>query len=208
MFETSTIPPIKFLAELREEVLQHSHKRMPKWKFRLAPDLIFQLQPRPAVMPSEAAMARGLKPKLEHFEGIAAKGESVAATIFERLPERSDPPWCKLNYELFSENLDADWIFKPTGGRWRRGIDQSEISVIIDRLVAAFRGKLFDGQTPAKMLSPNCVLCGKGLTDPASMARWIGPCASTSSLRVPFTLDVSEGSNQPHSAATHLKSVP
>ena len=47
-----------------------------------------------------------------------------------------------------------------------------------------------DGSTPAKMLSHNCVICGKGLTDPASMARWIGPeCAGTSSLRVPFVLD-------------------
>jgi hypothetical protein len=29
------------------------------------------------------------------------------------------------------------------------------------------------------------MICGKGLTDPASMARWIGPeCASTTSIRI------------------------
>ena len=46
-FETETIPPITFLAELREEVLKHSLKRMPKWKFRFAPDIVVQLQPKP-----------------------------------------------------------------------------------------------------------------------------------------------------------------
>jgi hypothetical protein len=42
---------------------------------------------------------------------------------------------------------------------------------------------------PAQMLSYNCVICGKGLTDPASMARWIGPeCAGTSTLHMPFVI--------------------
>jgi|SRR5262249_25885070 len=38
-FEIETIPAIPFLAELREKVLKHSLKRMPKWKFRFAPDI-------------------------------------------------------------------------------------------------------------------------------------------------------------------------
>jgi hypothetical protein len=34
-----------------------------------------------------------------------------------------------------------------------------------------------------QMFSAHCLMCGKALTDPASMARWIGPeCAGTSSL--------------------------
>jgi hypothetical protein len=33
------------------------------------------------------------------------------------------------------------------------------------------------------MFGANCLICGKGLTDPASMARWIGPeCAGSPSL--------------------------
>jgi hypothetical protein len=36
-----------------------------------------------------------------------------------------------------------------------------------------------------QMFSAHCLICGKALTDPASMARWIGPeCAGTSSLDV------------------------
>jgi hypothetical protein len=43
------------------------------------------------------------------------------------------------------------------------------------------------------MLSHHCMICGKGLTDPASMARWIGPeCASTSTLQVPFLIAAAE----------------
>jgi len=38
------------------------------------------------------------------------------------------------------------------------------------------------------MLKPACLMCGKALTDPVSMARWIGPeCAGTSSAVVPYT---------------------
>jgi hypothetical protein len=43
-----------------------------------------------------------------------------------------------------------------------------------------------DKLTPDLMLSANCLCCGKPLTDPASMARWIGPkCASSGALTVP-----------------------
>jgi hypothetical protein len=47
----------------------------------------------------------------------------------------------------------------------------------------------FTTSMPPKMLSHHCMICGKGLTDPASMARWIGPeCAGTSTLQVPFLI--------------------
>ena len=82
-----SIPSLPFLAELREEVLKHSLKRMPKWKFRLASDLVFQLQPKPTVMLSEAAMARGFKPKLQHFEGVAVMIEGVTGDALKHLPK-------------------------------------------------------------------------------------------------------------------------
>src|SRR5262249_5251416 len=76
-YEVKTIPSVAFLAELREEVLNYSLKRMPKWKFRLAPDLIMQLQPKPTVMPSALAITRGFKPQLQRFEGVAVMSENV-----------------------------------------------------------------------------------------------------------------------------------
>jgi hypothetical protein len=188
-YETKPIPPVPFLAELREEVLKHSLKRMPKWKFRLASDLVFQLQPKPTLMPSEAAMARGIKPKLQHFEGEAVMFEGVTGDVFRRLPLRSAWPWWKIKFELYSQSRDADWVFHQTSWYRQRGAGQSGIDTIVHRLIAAFCGGLFGGSVPAEMLSHNCVICGKGLTDPASMARWIGPeCAGTSSLRVPFVI--------------------
>ncbi len=202
-FETATIPPINFLAELREEVLKRSLKRMPKWKFRLASDLVLQLQPKPTVLPSEAATARGTKPKLQHFEGVAVMSEGVTGDVFKRLPRYSTStpwsPWWQIKFELYSDSPDVEWVFKRTGGSWLLGshwqpnAGRTGISTIVHRLVAAFCDGLFSGRAPAKMLSHNCVICGKGLTDQASMARWIGPeCSGTSSLRVPFVIDASK----------------
>jgi hypothetical protein len=59
---------------------------------------------------------------------------------------------------------------------------------------------------PALMFQANCLLCGKSLTDPVSMARWIGPeCAHTHSLDVGL-LNLAEGevcliSNEPPNLA-------
>ena len=58
-----------------------------------------------------------------------------------------------------------------------------------ERVLATFAGDFFSALTPAVMPGHHCLICGKGLTDPASMARWIGPeCAGTSSLVVPFVV--------------------
>jgi len=192
-FETEPIPDIRFLTELREECLQHSLKRMPKWKFRLASDLVLQLQPKPTMLLSEAATARGVKPKLQHFEGVAVMSEGATGAMLERAPGRGAPPWWRVRFELYFEDREADWVFKQTGWYRQHNAGQAGIDTAVHRLVAAFRGGLFNDSTAVKMLSHNCVICGKGLTDPASMARWIGPeCASTSSLRVPFVIDVSK----------------
>ena len=53
------------------------------------------------------------------------------------------------------------------------------------RVLAALRGDCFDSLRAEMMLSPACLVCGKGLTDPVSIARWIGPeCAGTASLDI------------------------
>jgi hypothetical protein len=96
-FETETIPAIPFLVELREEVLKHSLKRMPKWKFRFAPDIVVQLQPKPTILLSAAAAVRGFKPKYQHFMGIAVMSEDVTSEALKQLPKRHVPRGGKLN---------------------------------------------------------------------------------------------------------------
>lgn len=187
--EIETIPPIPFLAELREEVLKHSLKRMPKWKFRLAPDVIVQLQPKPTVMLSEAATAHGLKPKLQHFEGTAVLQEGVTGGALNRLPKQPCPPWWQIKFEIYAHDPEGEWTFRRTAGRWQYGADETRKTTLVQRVLTTLRGGFFTASMPPKMLAYSCIICGKGLTDPASMARWIGPeCAGTSTLRVPFTI--------------------
>ncbi len=192
-YEIKTIPPIPSLAELREEVLKHSLKRMPKWKFRLAPDLVLQLQPKPTIMLSEAAVARGIKPKLQHFEGLAVMMASVTGDVFKRLPPRAAPPFWQIKFELYAFEPGADWMFRRTGGRWHWDAGYDGVAALAQRVIAVLGGGFFTAAMPVKMLSHSCIICGKVLTDPASMARWIGPeCSGTSSLRVPFVIDTAK----------------
>jgi Family of unknown function (DUF6011) len=157
-FETASIPPIPFLAELREEVLKHSLKRMPKWKFRFAPDIVVQLQPQPALLLSAAATEREL----------------------------------------------TDWFVHQTSGRWQHSAGRSGWVTLFERIVAALRDGYFTASMPPRMLSHHCMICGKGLTDPASMARWIGPeCAGTSTLHVPFLITL----DRTHAAALATEAV-
>src|SRR5262245_54541986 len=72
------------------------------------------------------------------------------------------------------------------------------------RVVATLRNGFLTTSVPAEMLSYNCVICGKGLTDPASMARWIGPeCAGTSTLRVPFIITANQTTTPELKQETH-----
>jgi Family of unknown function (DUF6011) len=61
---------------------------------------------------------------------------------------------------------------------------------------------------PEKMLCPNCLLCGKALTDPVSMARFIGPeCAGTSSANLRSMVNLGE-TGQPVERALAIRNVP
>ena len=113
------------------------------------------------------------------------------------LPQRPCPPWWQIKFELYAQACRRRIGYSSApAGTGNAAPSQLEQAPCVRRLVAAFRGGFLDGAVPAEMLSPNCVICGKGLTDPASMARWIGPeCASTSSLYVPFVIDTSKSKN-------------
>jgi len=166
---------------------------MPKWKFRLASDVIVQLQPKPTIMPSQFVAAMGVKPKLQYFEGTAVMSEGVTGEALKRLPKRPCPPWWQIRFELFTFDPGMDWTFRRRSSCWQGGADPYAPTALAQRVVVALRSGYFTAAMPPKLLSHHCMICGKGLTDPASMARWIGPeCAGTSTLRVPFLIRCDE----------------
>jgi Family of unknown function (DUF6011) len=178
------IPPIPALAELRDAVLEHSEKRKPKWGFRVADDLVMELQAQPVSLVSPALAAKGLKQAILRFEGLAIMAEGAGEAMLRKLPSRV--PFWRQTFSL-SEFDDDRGRWQLTFLRWIRchGCDQAGTDRLDERILAAFQNGFFDHLTPKAMLRPACMICGKGLTDPASMARWIGPeCAATSSLRV------------------------
>jgi hypothetical protein len=151
LFETKSIPPIPFLAELREEVLKHSLKRMPKWKFRFAPDIVVQLQPKPTVLLSAAATASGLKPKYQHFVGVAVMGEGVTGAALKQLPKRPCPAWWQIKFEIYTHDPGTDWLLHRTSGAWQAGSDRAGIVSPVERVVAALRDGYFTASMPPKM---------------------------------------------------------
>jgi hypothetical protein len=54
------------------------------------------------------------------------------------------------------------------------------------QVIGALHPEHFAHLSSDLMLSHACLCCGKGLTDPASMARWIGPeCWGSASINAP-----------------------
>jgi hypothetical protein len=177
------LKPIPSLAALRKVVTEHNEKRMPKWKFRLASDLIVQIQLQ------LTATFRDFACRAIECPGA---DEKVFAPRAERRPDQtnlkfdiySDIPnhWARLNYTGF---VPGQWVFKPTRIGWAR--DGTPNFGLAARLVQVLNDGRFDRIKPAMLLSPHCLNCGKKLTDPGSMARLVGPeCARTSSLIVPW----------------------
>jgi hypothetical protein len=184
-----TFVPLTFLRDLREECLAHSEKRMPKWKFRLAPDLVMQLQPKPMYLPTPRQIESGIKIRLLQFDGVAIQvGTGTAsAELFNNLHRSAGGSWWRRTFEIIAYNED-EWHYQPRHWRCtRRG--RGVIPALDERIAVAFTHSFFTNLVPDALLGSHGLICGKGLTDPASMARRIGPeCAGTSSLVVPFIL--------------------
>ena len=175
--------PIPSLTALRRVVTEHSEKRMPIWKFRLAPDLIVRIQPQ------LTATFRDFECKAIECAGADEKAFAPRAT---RQPDQTN-----LKFDIYSDIPDhwarmkisslvpGQWALKPSGLGWARGGKPNY--GLVARLVQMLNDGRFDRIKPSMLLSPHCLSCGKRLTDPASMARLVGPeCARTSSLIVPW----------------------
>ena len=176
------IAPMPMLAYLRVCILSRSAKRMPKWKFRVSPDIVTEIQPRPD---SFAALFRCKA--IVHDEAGA-----------ELLTNKQRPPnsWMiefKLSVTLHEQadfTDDGDWHLKPTRVGSRTGKPHSDIFTVRDRLIETLP-VAFDKLQPEMMLRPACLFCGRPLTDPVSMARWVGPeCAGTAAAITPFVMNL------------------
>ncbi len=177
------------LAALRDEVISRNPKRCPKWGFRLGPDLAVQLQPRPLLAEWHSTRPQPL------FLGAVAHAEAgVGEGVFRRRQAQffvgDGTPRCWLKFEVIAG--EPEWLFKATYRHVARdhhrgapGFRDVWLDSLRSRLVAELPSRLnvFD---VGLMLRPACLCCGKDLTDPASIARWVGPeCAGNGSLTVP-----------------------
>lgn len=169
------------LAYLRVCVVSRSAKRMPKWRLRVSPDIVTEVQPRPA----NAAT----------FKCKAIVHDEAGAELLtdKRRPLNSWMIEFKLVVILHEQadfTDDGDWHLKPTRIGFRTGHPHSDIIGVCDRLIGAMP-VAFDKLRPETMLKPACLFCGRLLTDPVSMARWIGPeCAGTAAAITPFAVNL------------------
>lgn len=173
------IAPMPLLATLREAVITRSTARMPKWKFRVAADIVMQIQPRLDTVRKENPDG------LPWLDCQAVIMDGVTGAMLKDPPPDS---W-KMNFRVM---LSDPWRFKVCRYGCGTGCTADEALIVRDRLVALM-SPAFERLHPEMMLKPACLMCGKMLTDPVSMARWIGPeCAGTSSAVVPYTFQLAD----------------
>ena len=168
------LKPAPFLAGLRDVVLERSHTRLPKWHFRFAPDLVIEIQPKPGER----------RDKFLIFDCLALQGPDISKDAFQARKERLDLYSLKFG-------IDASWDICPRRVGWPRGLRGASDVVVAaffqfrSRVITMLQDGRLDTIDPNMMFSPSCLICGKGLSDPASMARWIGPeCYGASSVSV------------------------
>jgi hypothetical protein len=199
-----TFAAIAFLANLRQAVIEHSDHRMPKCKFRVSLKLILQLQPGTRLISAGST--------LQLFVGEALLADGfLSAAMFKSAVALHDSNlnWWRVKFALttpvvpspgqlsgMSESDYAEqyrnpvWTYQHCGGGWKGGAGREIYDQLKTRVASLFLGDFFAGVDASKLLFPHCLICGRALTDPASMVRFVGPeCAGTSSLVVPHLIN-------------------
>jgi hypothetical protein len=177
--------PVVFLLNLRQAVIEHSDHRMPKWKFRVAPELIVLLQPSVRLV-SAGTILELFKGEALQTSGPLTEQMFASAAVLNQ----SGLNFWRIKFALTapaqSDPRSADWTYAHRGGSWKAGAGRPGYDALKACVESLFLGGFFDTMDASKLLFPHCLICGKRLTDPASMARFIGPeCAGTASLDVP-----------------------
>jgi hypothetical protein len=199
------------LIDLREQVLARSTKRkqrVPKWQFRLAADIVLMMQPKVAKdqyvwnghydgnYDNRHHMSLRFAGEVLMQDGANAKSLSMS-----KAERRDAGPYTLVNFEVGVDNADGQtyliwngWSGK-LGPEWTTDtaedirIRRKEFDRLEHLLRKIFEDALGDGTfdtlNSGLMLSPRCLMCSKPLTDPASMARWIGPEPHPPRFRAP-----------------------
>jgi Family of unknown function (DUF6011) len=173
-FRLEQISPIPLLQELNNWVIKQNENRLPKWKFKFDPDLGAQIQ-------SKITRAHVLL-----FKGIALRTDDLTVKLFTEPKQLQGRSYFRISFELFCDEPNSLWSFHIKSA-WRgKGCPSSGLLELRRRILEALHPDCFSELRPDRMLSPQCLCCGKGLTDPASMARWIGPeCWGSASTNIP-----------------------
>jgi hypothetical protein len=170
LWKKAPLQVIPFLDELRTFVLRHNARRCPKWKFRFTEDLVMQIQPRP----------HG-----ELFPVVAIQRDNAPADVFKRSRTEvmSLEPIALIEFVVLEDSFFPAWWLRPLSVRFRPRQDAfyQAGSALKHRVLSELRH--LDSLNGVKMFQPSCLICGKPLTDPISMSRWIGPeCATKCSF--------------------------
>jgi hypothetical protein len=179
------LEPVLTLVALRDTVLAIRPDRCPKWRFRLAEDLVLQLQPRPENLDHDEYL----------FVGTVLQGQGITKAHFDTKKAPRGQGFTMIRFGI-RDGACPDYSWKQGQavqneaypGKWRLRLTMSAgrdepLATLKHQLVGSF-GRL-NPLNPDLMFQANCLLCGKQLTDPVSMARWIGPeCAHSHSLDV------------------------
>lgn len=177
-YQPCQIVPAPKLAELRKFVLSLSEKRSPKWRFRLADDLVIRIQPK-------------LTERLLKFDGEwLICGDPSETRLFDEQGKGPAGTFLKVKFKITADAEDA-WIMEAGSWSGRGKWLATDVLAARQRVIDVFAAGWFDDLNPRKMLSANCMCCGKGLLDPISMARMIGPeCFQSSSTDIPWMFAV------------------
>jgi hypothetical protein len=173
---------IPFFADLREAVLGGDlpPKRMPKWYWRLADDLALLLQPKDG--------------RHVLFAGTVLQGADLTRASFSarRTDRRVLGGWWELGFWIVPGPTADGWRFRPSllgaprGASLRDGDGKERLR---DRVLAALTPEVFADVDAVELLLPQCLICGKALTDPVSQARWIGPECAGQQRALPPSLE-------------------
>jgi hypothetical protein len=169
------VPVIPLLQELHDFVIRQNECRLPKWKFKFADDLAIQIHPK---LTQKHALL---------FEGLALQAENLSVKLFTEPKQlRQLVAYWRLGFQLFRDQGDVHWSFTPKSAGRGRGCQRHGLRELRQRVVEVLRPERFAKLDRTYMLSPHCLCCGKGLTDPVSIARWIGPeCWGSASTHLP-----------------------
>jgi hypothetical protein len=150
---------IHLLTTLRTFVLEADAKRCPKWRFRIGDDLVVQIQPQA---------------KNVLFKGLLYQGHDFPKDLFKKA---RDSNYDCVSFVVRTDISTGGWELRPERvwlapfARTREEFRARTLALRDTTLAAMRRLDSWDGFT---MFRPNCLRCGKALTDPISMARWIG----------------------------------